>query len=488
MANTYTVTDPSTGKKVRITGDAPPSEKELDEIFAQVHGAAAPAAPAQPQAPAQPSSSWLGDMATGAAKGAANTVIGLGELVHKIPGVSTAVDALYGTPGLSQASFPSAREDVKPSNITQAIGQGVEQIGEFFLPTGAAGKVGKAAEVAKSALLTGAQGGGPVATGISAGLTAVLPGGGAARRAASAVESSAERSMVRAMAPTKEWAKDEAGKLAPEMLNRGVAGSRPAMIAQASEQGAALGKAIQTEISAATQRGETVAAGAFQSAISKAKDSLMVPDANGVMSVIPGTEAVLARLDKLDEFVNSLGPDIPIDKAAKIKTVWDQIVSKAGLYGQKVGASSTDSAAAWATREGASAFRKLIATGNTTIDNLNKEYAFWKGVKRVLTETEKRVQAQGSGLTSVITGGAGATIGGMTGTTNSDRVQNALLGGIAGQQVMKGLQSAAFRTRVSAPLKMLLADALASGSAEKVENVAKIIMRGMPAQFREAQP
>lgn len=39
----YTVTDPTTGKKVTLTGDTPPSEKELEDIFSTVHGDTTPA-------------------------------------------------------------------------------------------------------------------------------------------------------------------------------------------------------------------------------------------------------------------------------------------------------------------------------------------------------------------------------------------------------------------------------------------------------------
>jgi hypothetical protein len=45
----YVVTDPKTGKKLTLTGDSPPSEAELEEVFSQV---SAPAAPAEATGPA----------------------------------------------------------------------------------------------------------------------------------------------------------------------------------------------------------------------------------------------------------------------------------------------------------------------------------------------------------------------------------------------------------------------------------------------------
>ncbi len=139
------------------------------------------------------------------------------------------------------------------------------------------------------------------------------------------------------------------------------------------------------------------------------------------------------------------------------------------------------------TREGASAFRKLLAQGNQTLDALNKEYGFWKGLKTVLTETERRTQGQSSGLSSVVLGGSGATAGAFVGDSPSDRVQNAIIGGIAARQLTKVMQSAAWRTKVSAPLKAMLADALSSGSASRIESASKTILRSIPAAYRPSE-
>lgn len=105
----------------------------------------------------------VGNLALGVGKGAADTATSLGELVHKIPGVSSAVDALYGTPGLSSHAFKAAHEELKPEGTAQAIGKGIEQVGEFAIPGVAEspaglGRIGKLAlEGAKTAGVTGAQ-------------------------------------------------------------------------------------------------------------------------------------------------------------------------------------------------------------------------------------------------------------------------------------------------------------------------------------------
>lgn len=35
---TYEITDPDTGKKLRLTGDAPPSEQEIQQVFSEYYG------------------------------------------------------------------------------------------------------------------------------------------------------------------------------------------------------------------------------------------------------------------------------------------------------------------------------------------------------------------------------------------------------------------------------------------------------------------
>lgn len=417
----------------------------------------------------------LEGLAKGVVKSGLSVIEEGGKLIRSIPGVG---------PLLSRGPEVTLPISTSPSNTTQAIGKMAGDVAQFAMPGMGGTRLVRGAKAAGLSMLQGA---GPVASGVSGALTAVLPGGSVAAKASDAMRQGAEQSMVRALGPTKEWAKEQAKTLAPQMIERGVKGSRPAMLAQAASKTTALGREIGSAIDKAGTQGTTVNGNLVLNAISRAKYALMSPDGSGAERVIPGAESVVKRLDKLYSFVVSLGEDIPIEQAHQLRKTWDQIVSKAGLYGQKVGASSTDSATAWATREAASAFRGLIAKADPDIAALNKEYAFWKGLKDVLTETERRTQAQSGGLGQLILGGSGATIGAMTGTSTSDRVQNAFLGGVAGRQVIKLMQSPAWRTRVSAPYKNMLADALASGSAQRVESVVRTIIRAMPAQFRPAE-
>lgn len=419
----------------------------------------------------------VGDVAEGVTAGAKRTIYGGGDLIRRGLGMERIIDK----PEVQQAMTP-------PPSTAGRIGYMGEQVGEFFLPVPTPAKYAKAADVVKSGVLTLAQTGSPTTAGVSAGLTAAIPGAQALRRAGGALQESAEKSVVQALGPTKEAMKDTAAELAPEMLRRGVRGSRPAMLEQARGQVREIGKKIEAEIAAAAEAGQTVNAQAIRAAIGRARSGLTVARADGTPIVIEGAQPVVARLDRLDQFVSSLGNEITFDRAAKIKTVWDRIVSKAGLYGPKAASSATDSGNAWAIREAATAFRQLLAKGSPTLDDLNKEYRFWKGLKTVLTETERRTQSHGSGLVAGMSGSAGAAAGFATGEGTGDRFEKALMGGLAGRHLVKLLQSPSWRTQVSAPMKHKLAEALASGNEGRVLDATKKILASLPAQVARPTP
>jgi hypothetical protein len=156
----YRVTDAKSGKTLELTGDSPPTEQELEEIFSSysspqpVQKVAAPKA-AEPKPLINPAHQVMADLAHGAAKGAAKSVVGLGRAVHSIPGVSSAVDGLYnlfGTKVDSAKDFgqtgqqaAESRLGLASSNTAQSIGMAAEQAGEYLIPSGAALKAVKAA-------------------------------------------------------------------------------------------------------------------------------------------------------------------------------------------------------------------------------------------------------------------------------------------------------------------------------------------------------
>jgi hypothetical protein len=95
---------------------------------------------------AAPARSTMLDLASGAAKGAGNMFLDLGSLVHRIPGVSAATDALWGLPsGGSQASFGEVRKPLAYESTAERVGSfapdaammlpaGVASVGSKVLP------------------------------------------------------------------------------------------------------------------------------------------------------------------------------------------------------------------------------------------------------------------------------------------------------------------------------------------------------------------
>ena len=479
----YEITDPRSGKTLVLTGDSPPTEAELEQVFAQF----APKAPETPtaQTPTNPLST-MGDVAIGAVKGVGNTLVGMGEAAYNyVPGVAAASDAIWNTvfPDTKAdggASFAAMRP--APSNTAQKVGYTAEQIGEFFTPVGAAGKVAKAAEVGKSGLLTLAQSGSPTTAGVSAGITAALPGAAkVAGKVAGRLGESAQKSMSQALGATKEWAKSDAAKLAPEMLRRGVKGTRASMLAQAEQGSRQAGQRLGALYAQAGAQGQTISGLAIRGELELAKEALMVPGKTGALVPVPMTERVLKSLDKLTDGLEKMGDDVPVHHAAAIKTAWDRIVAKAGLYGPKAASNATDNAEAWAVREGTGALRTALHSANPDIATLSKEYAFWKGLKNVLKATELRTQAQSGGLQAAM----GASIGAGPGLVAGDW-SDAFVGAAAGRQFVKLVQSPYWRTAVSGPLKDKLAKALATGSPGQATSVWGRIVAALPSQAQQA--
>lgn len=133
---TYSITAPN-GKSLDITGDHMPTEAELHEIFKQ--------AGVETGAPPDTSNlsrlaSFVGNAGIGVAKGAGNTAVGLGQAVHQIPGVSSAVDALYRLAGTNvnssaaMASDPVSSLGLRPNGSAQKVGMTLEQMAEFLAP------------------------------------------------------------------------------------------------------------------------------------------------------------------------------------------------------------------------------------------------------------------------------------------------------------------------------------------------------------------
>lgn len=426
------------------------------------------------------------DFAVGAGKGLGHSALGAGKLMTKIlPGVEAAgmLSQRLLAPDVEPLSVvglldAADAEFTTPKNTAERLGRATEQVGEFIaLPAGAGKLAAKVAtQGAGSGVLAAVQGGGKGEVVASAALGAAGPvAGKALAKAPRALRASAEKNVTQALGPTKEWAKDIARRIAPDMVDRGVKGSREAMLDTARSKTKEVGQAIGAASDAAAAAGQSVEALPVVMALLDAKKGLMTVTNGGKTVPIEGAKPVVQAIDRLEKFVLDLGPDIPMDRALAVRRTWDRIIAKAGLYGPKVTANATDNAKAWAMREATSALRKELDAVNPTIAGLNDEYAFWVGLRNVLAETERRTASHGAGLASTATGGAGVVAGLASGDDAGDKMEKALLYGVAGRQLVKGMQSPWFRTEAAAPLKNALSSALAKGNPERVARIASKI-------------
>src|SRR5205814_3074584 len=218
------------------------------------------------------------NLGIGAAKGVGQSVLGAGRVIQMIPGVTRAVDALYGVPGISQEAMRQGTEAMRAEGTAQTIGKLAEQVGEVLLPGAKLAASGEAAatrlapklaplvgetvakyapraavEAAGQAGMAKIQGGDPR---VAAAFGAATPALGAVVEALpTKLKEQASKQVVQALGPTKERFKAIAEKLAPNILQRGLRGSREALQDQAATTLSQVGDQLDTLL---TQRGQQV--------------------------------------------------------------------------------------------------------------------------------------------------------------------------------------------------------------------------------------
>lgn len=404
---------------------------------------------------------------------------------------------------------PIERPDVQaamqpPQTTAGRVGFGAEQLGEFLYPVGRLSRAMQGAslparigaEGAAVGAVSAAQGGDPVSgavTGAAGPIVGRAMQTPIVQRAAGAIRESAEQRIAQALGATKERFKAVAERLAPQMLDRGVPGrlgaSRSGLLDQAKSQASAYGRAIDDALTNAAD--EPINTGLIVQALDDAKAAFQVPrrmtvqDAvqqglterardvgNGMVEVSVVVDArPIQQLEQLQATLSQLGPQATVGQVVAIRRVWDDVVARAGGFAQRsnagFGVPLAEQTEAWAKKEATTAIRRVLSEAQPDLAALNTEFAFWKNLQDVLTATHKRTQAQSGGLTRTILGGAGATAGAMTGDNTSDRMQNMVIGGLAGRQLMQVVQSPRWKF-VSANVRNVLADALASGNANYV--------------------
>src|SRR5436190_13762978 len=431
------------------------------------------------------------NLGLGAVKGVGQSVIGAGRLVQMIPGVTRAVDALYGSPGISEEAMRQAEELVRPQGVAQHLGKGAEQIAELIVPGSKLAQAGEAAEtrfapklapivgetVAKfapraaveaagQAGMAKIQGGDPR---LAAAFGAATPALGAVVEALpQKLKDQASKQVVQALGPTKERFKAIAEKLAPNILQRGLRGSREALQDQAATTLSQVGDQLDTLL---TQRGQQVISPQpVIQALETSKEAFRTTTAAG--KIVEFEPRAIKQLNGLQQVLTDLGPTPTVEQLVAVRRAWDKVVSQAGGFEHRaagaIGVPLKDISEAWAKREATSAIRELLAQQVPDLAAVNKEYAFWKGLNDVLTQTLKRTQPQGPSLTRQVLETGSAAMGGAIGSTAGPV---GAAGGVALGKVMAMAQSTmrspAWKL-ASAQAKDRLADAIVSNNAGKI--------------------
>lgn len=415
------------------------------------------------------------DVLIGAAKGLGQTATNLGRLVHKIPGVSSAVDAVYGRPGISEQGFAAADQALAPSSTAQRVGKAGEQIAEVIAPgkaisgaaataarrLGMAGRIG--VEAAGGAGLSVAQGGNPVVGAVVGGAAPVI--GQAVGAVAPKLRAAAEEQVVKALGPTKERFKAMAERLTPSILQRGLRGSREALQQQAADAAQAAGQNIDAALTAYGSRQASTQP--VVAALETAKDAFRTPNAAG--QIVEYEPRAIRQLEGLQKIITDLGPNASVDQLVGVRRAWDKVVDQAGGFahraGGAIGVPLKDQSEAWAKREATGAIRKLLDVEVPELTALNKEFSFWKSLDQVLTQTLQRTQPQGPGLGRMVMEAGGQAVGGVLGSTAGPA---GAVGGAIGLGKIAAMANSVFKSPrwllASAQAKDRLAAAIAGGN------------------------
>lgn len=430
----------------------------------------------EPPAPAlwQQAAEGVGHAAAGAVRGAVSTV-------------QTLAKPIRWATGMPPATPP-------PAETTWAgtIGRGAEQVGEMLIPATkitAARKlaalrlapylepaIGRTAarivpqmaiEAAGQAGIAAVQGGDPTTAAVLGGAIPVV--GAATSRVTQAIPASlkeqAAKKVVQALGPTKERFKAMAEKLAPNILQRGLSGSRETLQEQAASKLSQVGGELDAILTQHAQQPITSTRPVLR-ALETAKDAFRTTTAAG--NVVAFEPRAIKQLDGLQQVVADLGPNPTVEQLVAVRRAWDKVVSQAGGFEHRaagaIGVPLKDISEAWAKREATSAIRALLAAEVPDLTAINKEWAFWKGLSDVLTQTLKRTQPHGISLSQILATGAATIAGAAAGSSHGTEAAAAGAGlGLLAAQARAVVTSPRWRL-MDARVRDQLADAIVSNN------------------------
>lgn len=293
----------------------------------------------------------------------------------------------------------------------------------------------------------------------------------------------ATKKVEQALGPTKERFKAIAARITPEILKRRLGGSRQGLIEKAQAAATTAGEQIDDAIQqfgarpAGTQPvvdALETAKGEFRAVVQrpladalKRQDTILAVK-NGMADVMVEYESrPLRQLEQLQQILTDLGPNVTVKQLIAVRRKWDDVVAQAGGYahraGSAIGVPLQDQSEAWAKREATTAIRALLAEKAPELSAVNAEFAFWKNLDDVLTQTVQRTTPQKGGLRKAVAEAAGAAAGSSRG-----------IGAAWMTAKLAGFVEQVFTSPrwqfVDARMRNALADALASGSQGRTQH------------------
>lgn len=486
----YTVKDPISGKTVVLTGDSPPTEAELNQIFAELARPSKPASTedfTDPTAPAGGAVSRavagvkrqllptdrLSDVIDGPMYAAQHPIDALSLLLGALK--DSHVDQAHKTADSARRVISEPTLGGKLGAVSETLGHGAATLLPVVGPAAArAGETGASGDVAGMlGELTGLLA--PAAIKPAMRATAPLRTAAAERLSTSAVGQ-----MEKALNPTRIDTKVMAARVAPEMLNRRVkAGSLAALEERAAKESTIAGQAVDRELSLSSNK--TAPVQPLVDQLEKAKEPYVGVTSKGDQ-VINQPERVKA-IQQLQDTLMNYGDDISVESMVKLRRGWDEVVNAARGFVQP---NLKTNVKAWAAREGRTALRDALSDAVPDINKINAEYAFWQSIEDITHATNQRRVGQARNLTSTIAGAGGAVAAEavLPGSGVLMGAGKAAFGAKAASGLKKLIESPGYQMW-SAVQKQKLADALLSGNASAIELT---IGRGLRAVSQRPQP
>jgi len=301
-----------------------------------------------------------------------------------------------------------------------------------------------------------------IATGTGGAMLANRARQAAIEQGAPALRAQAEKKVGQALGATKERFKAMAARLTPEILKRGLAGNRQQILAQATEAADVAGSAIDDAITRYGAR--SVDTTPVMEALETAKQAFRTTALDGTVVVFE--PRAVKQLDGLQQIVSDLGPNASVDQLVAIRRAWDRVVDQAGGFahraGGAIGIPLKEQTEAWAKREATGAIRKLLAEEVPELAAVNKEFAFWKSLEDVLTQTLQRTTPQQPGMghaAARVAGTVAGSGGGITAAWSTGKIA----------QLAHNVFTSPRWRLADARLRNRVADALASGSSTQAQ-------------------